>query len=252
MVIAFELGEPIKSLDPEDQYSAGTSTNYLMHTLLEPLLLKYNMDGTIIEDVRADEECEGPTEVVLRGSCVRHTKRVFLTNFQPRFRNLNATSAIPTRMQGWLQTRDARLVVTDKTSRVARCAIQSQATYLKLRQRSPRHLEHLRHDAPHIIRTYRRKDKRPQNRAVRLQAHAHGDGGLHWIDHRGRRLICNYFLPLPLPLHLIAIRRAPHIPAFPGVPSFFIPPSFFHWLPAWAFFLRMDFAAAEQAVAVDL
>ena len=45
MVIAFELGEPIKSLDPEDQYSAGTSTNYLMHTLLEPLLLKYNMLG---------------------------------------------------------------------------------------------------------------------------------------------------------------------------------------------------------------
>lgn len=77
MVIALELGEPIKSLDPEDQYSAGTSTNYLMHSLLEPLLLKYNLDGTIIEDARADEECQGPTEVVLRGSSVRHIKRVF-------------------------------------------------------------------------------------------------------------------------------------------------------------------------------
>ena len=61
----------------------------------------------------------------------------------------------------------------------------------------------------------------------------------------------SYFLPFPLPLHPIAKRRAPHIPAFPGVPSFFIPP-FFHWLPEWAFFLRKDFAAAEQAVAVDL
>lgn len=34
-------------------------------------------DGTIIDSTRADEECEGATEVVLRGSCVRYVNRVF-------------------------------------------------------------------------------------------------------------------------------------------------------------------------------
>jgi hypothetical protein len=42
-----------------------------------PVPAAYDLDGTIIEDERADEECEGPTEVVLRGSCVRYVNRVF-------------------------------------------------------------------------------------------------------------------------------------------------------------------------------
>jgi len=47
------------------------------HQVLEPLLQKYSLDGTIIEDYRTDEQCEGPTEIVLRGSCVRHVKRLY-------------------------------------------------------------------------------------------------------------------------------------------------------------------------------
>ena len=55
----------------------GQRGNHLVHLILEPLLQAYDLDGTIIEDARADEECEGPTEVVLRGSCVRYVNRVF-------------------------------------------------------------------------------------------------------------------------------------------------------------------------------
>ena len=45
-----------------------------------PVVIKaviFDLDGTIIEDARADVECQGPTEVVLRGSSVRHIQRVF-------------------------------------------------------------------------------------------------------------------------------------------------------------------------------
>lgn len=48
-----------------------------MHQVLEPLLQTYSLDGTIIEDYRTDKQCEGPTEVVLRGSCVRYVNRIF-------------------------------------------------------------------------------------------------------------------------------------------------------------------------------
>ncbi len=64
-------------MDPNDQYS-GDSGNLDVHQVLEPLLQTYSLDGTIIDSARADEECEGATEVVLRGSsCVRYVNRVF-------------------------------------------------------------------------------------------------------------------------------------------------------------------------------
>ena len=75
-VIALQLGVSLFSINPNDQYE-GDRGNLLAHQVFEPLLLKYNLDGTIIEDARADEECQGPTEVVLRGSSVRHIQRIF-------------------------------------------------------------------------------------------------------------------------------------------------------------------------------
>ena len=75
-VIALELGVPLFSINPNDQYDGG-SGNLLAHQVFEPLLQAYGLDGTIIEDARADVECQGPTEIVLRGSCVRYVKRVF-------------------------------------------------------------------------------------------------------------------------------------------------------------------------------
>ena len=75
-VIAHELGVSLEMIDPDEQYSGGGG-NHLVHLILEPLLQAYDLDGTIIEDDRADKECEGPTEVVLRGSCVRYVNRVF-------------------------------------------------------------------------------------------------------------------------------------------------------------------------------
>jgi hypothetical protein len=75
-VIAHELGVSVEMIHPDEQYSGGGG-NHLVHLILEPLLQAYDLDGTIIEDERADEECEGPTEVVLRGSCVRYVNRVF-------------------------------------------------------------------------------------------------------------------------------------------------------------------------------
>ena len=75
-VIAHELGVPLLKIHPNDQYS-GDLGNLDVHRILEPLLQTYSLDGTIIEDDRADEQCEGPTEIVLRGSCVRYVKRVF-------------------------------------------------------------------------------------------------------------------------------------------------------------------------------
>jgi hypothetical protein len=75
-VIADELQIPISMIDPNDQYS-GDQGNLDAHHVLEPILLKYSLDGTIIEDCRTDDLCAGPTEVVLRGSCVRYVKRIF-------------------------------------------------------------------------------------------------------------------------------------------------------------------------------
>lgn len=75
-IIAEELGIPVQALHPDDQYSGGTKTNAAMHSLLEPLLKAYKLDGTIIEDRRADEACEGPTEVVLRVASLRYINRV--------------------------------------------------------------------------------------------------------------------------------------------------------------------------------
>ena len=75
-VIAHELGVSVEMIHPDEQYSGGGG-NHLVHLILEPLLQAYDLDGTIIEDERADEECEGATEVVLRGSCVRYVNRVF-------------------------------------------------------------------------------------------------------------------------------------------------------------------------------
>ena len=75
-VIARELGVELLSIHPNDQYS-GDADNLRVHQVLEPLLQKYSLDGTIIEDYRTDEQCEGPTEIVLRGSCVRHVKRLY-------------------------------------------------------------------------------------------------------------------------------------------------------------------------------
>ena len=48
-----------------------------MLSLLEPLLKAYKLDGTIIEDQRADEACAGPTEVVLRVASLRYINRVY-------------------------------------------------------------------------------------------------------------------------------------------------------------------------------
>jgi hypothetical protein len=75
-VIARELGVELRTIHPNDQYS-GDADNLRVHQVLEPLLQKYSLDGTIIEDYRTDEQCEGPTEIVLRGSCVRHVKRLY-------------------------------------------------------------------------------------------------------------------------------------------------------------------------------
>jgi hypothetical protein len=75
-VIAHELGVDVERIHPDEQYSGGGG-NHLVHVILEPLLQTYSLDGTIIDSARADEECGGPTEVVLRGSCVRYVNRVF-------------------------------------------------------------------------------------------------------------------------------------------------------------------------------
>ena len=75
-VIALQLGVSLFSINPNDQYE-GDRGNLLAHQVFEPLLQAYGLDGTIIEDARADEECQGPTEVVLRGSSVRHIQRIF-------------------------------------------------------------------------------------------------------------------------------------------------------------------------------
>ena len=75
-VIALQLGVSLFSINPNDQYE-GDRGNLLAHQVFEPLLQAYGLDGTIIEDARADVECQGPTEVVLRGSSVRHIQRVF-------------------------------------------------------------------------------------------------------------------------------------------------------------------------------
>ena len=76
-IIAEKLGIEVQALDPDDQYCGGTKTNAAMHSLLEPLLKAYKLDGTIIEDGRADEACQGPTEVVLRVASLRYINRVF-------------------------------------------------------------------------------------------------------------------------------------------------------------------------------
>jgi hypothetical protein len=75
-VIAHELGVDVERIHPDEQYSGGGG-NHLVHVILEPLLQTYSLDGTIIEDYRTDEQCEGPTEIVLRGSCVRYVKRLY-------------------------------------------------------------------------------------------------------------------------------------------------------------------------------
>jgi hypothetical protein len=75
-IIARELGVELLTIHPNDQYS-GDAGNLHVHQVLEPLLQTYSLDGTIIDSARADEECGGPTEVVLRGSCVRYVNRVF-------------------------------------------------------------------------------------------------------------------------------------------------------------------------------
>ena len=75
-VIAAELGMPLAKLSPDDQYSGGAG-NHVVHNLLLPLLVKHRLDGTIIEEHRADDDCQGPTEIVLRGCRVRHVLRVF-------------------------------------------------------------------------------------------------------------------------------------------------------------------------------
>jgi hypothetical protein len=75
-VIARELEVELRTIHPNDQYS-GDADNLRVHQVLEPLLQTYSLDGTIIEDYRTDEQCEGPTEIVLRGSCVRYVNRVF-------------------------------------------------------------------------------------------------------------------------------------------------------------------------------
>tara|TARA_B100000787_G_C16040690_1_gene226802 strand:- start:29 stop:472 length:444 start_codon:yes stop_codon:yes gene_type:complete len=62
--IAHLLNISVVQIEPDEQYSGG-SGNRRVHRLLAPLLNTYGLDGTYINDSEADEECEGPTEVVL-------------------------------------------------------------------------------------------------------------------------------------------------------------------------------------------
>lgn len=62
--IAHLLNINIKGIEPNEQYSGGAG-NHRVHQILLPLLRTYGLDGTYINDSEADEDCEGPTEVVL-------------------------------------------------------------------------------------------------------------------------------------------------------------------------------------------
>ena len=64
----------VVQIEPDEQYSGG-SGNLRVHQLLVPLLSAYGLDGTYINDLETDEECGGPTEVVLtRAGIPRITK----------------------------------------------------------------------------------------------------------------------------------------------------------------------------------
>jgi hypothetical protein len=67
------VNRTLKQLHPDEQYSGG-SGNAALHAVLRPLLGRNRLDGTIIEDSRADDESAGPTEIVLRGSRVRYVR----------------------------------------------------------------------------------------------------------------------------------------------------------------------------------
>jgi len=47
-----------------EQYSGGAA-NLEFHRLIKPVIEAKRLDGTVIVDRSADEECKGPTEVVL-------------------------------------------------------------------------------------------------------------------------------------------------------------------------------------------
>lgn len=60
-----DFGVSAQALDCDNQYSGGAA-NRAAHRELLPVLKYYKADGTIIRDADADEDCEGPNEVVVR------------------------------------------------------------------------------------------------------------------------------------------------------------------------------------------
>ena len=53
-----------KLLHPDEQYSGGSS-NKRLHNMLKKIFISHGIDGTIIDDTKADEDCNGVTEIVL-------------------------------------------------------------------------------------------------------------------------------------------------------------------------------------------
>ena len=73
-IIAKELDINIYKLDPNEQYSGGQG-NIKIHEILMPIISKYKLNGTYINDEEADEDCEGPTEIVLTRESIKNISK---------------------------------------------------------------------------------------------------------------------------------------------------------------------------------
>ena len=73
--IAKELNRPIYEIDCDAQYSGGQD-NKKVHEMFIPVIRKYKLDGTYINDDEADEECEGPTEIVMTKESIKKISKL--------------------------------------------------------------------------------------------------------------------------------------------------------------------------------
>ena len=64
-LLAHILDIPVTNIDCDEQYSGGRG-NMKVHAALLPIVENEDLDGTIILDDVSDEDCEGPSELVLR------------------------------------------------------------------------------------------------------------------------------------------------------------------------------------------
>lgn len=62
------------AMHPDEQYSGGKG-NLVAHLCLKNLLNAHKLDGTYINEDEADEDCEGPTEVVIQ---TNHVKKLLV------------------------------------------------------------------------------------------------------------------------------------------------------------------------------